>query len=135
MITNFLRKRKDGGPSSPVDAYFLIEIKALFTIAILRFNKGRRESFHTHAFDACTWFLKGELLEECVTGTTHMYTRSIKPKVTLKEKNHRVLAMKDSWCLTIRGPWVEVWTEYEEKENITTIFSWGRKIVCKFKGK
>jgi hypothetical protein len=135
MVSNFLRKRKDGGSSSPVDAYFLIEIKSLFSIALLKFNKGGREAFHTHAFDAYTWFLKGELLEECVTGATHTYTRSIKPKVTLKEKNHRVLAMKDSYCLTIRGPWAEVWTEYMEKEDTTTIFSWGRKIVCKFKGK
>ena len=51
-------KCKDGGKESPVDGYFLIECKGLFSVALLKFNKGGREAYHTHAFDAYTWFLK-----------------------------------------------------------------------------
>ena len=71
-------KCKDGGKESPVDAYFLIECKGLFfSVALLKFNKGGREAYHTHAFDAYTWFLKGDLVEEDVSGEQYTYKRSI----------------------------------------------------------
>jgi hypothetical protein len=60
----FFSKAKDGGPESPVDGYFLIEIKSLFSIVLLHFNFGARESFHTHAFNAFTLWLKGNVYEE-----------------------------------------------------------------------
>lgn len=130
----FLTKCKDGGPKSPVDAYFLCEIKGLFSIALLKFNKGAREEFHTHAFDAWTWFLKGDLTEEDVNGDTYWYSRNLFPKLTLKSKNHKVRAAKDSWCFTIRGPWNDFWTEYDKEKNVTTTFTHGRKVVTKQEG-
>ena len=128
-LSHFFSKAKDGGPDSPVDAYFVIEIKCLFSIALLKFNKGGREAFHTHAFDAFTWFLKGHLVEEDVNGDLYVYERSLKPKLTLKSKNHRVKAVVDSWCFTLRGPWSEEWSEYSETTNTTTTFTHGRKVV------
>lgn len=124
---NILRKLKDGGPNSPVDCYFLCEFKSLFSVGVLRFSKGGRESFHSHAFDAFTWFLYGDLLEECVTGSTHKYKRSIFPKRTLKAKTHRVKAFSTSWCLTVRGPWKDRWVEI--KDNKHTTLTHGRQIV------
>jgi len=118
-ITHFFNKAKDGGSESPVDAYFLIEMKGLFSIAILKFNKGRRESFHTHAFSAFTWFIKGNLEEEKFDGTKIKYTKNLIPKLTKKDNNHRVKALEDSWCLTIRGPWNEFWTEDDATHTIT----------------
>ena len=129
-----MSKTKDGGKKSPVDAYFLIESKPLLSIALLKFNKGRREEFHTHAFDALTWFLKGELTEEDVSGEFYPYERSIIPKLTKKGKDHRVIATKDSWCFTIRGRWVDNWTEYNKDTNTTTVFTHGRKIVLQAVG-
>lgn len=117
-------KAKDGGPDSPVDAYFLIEWKRAFSIALLKFNKGGREAYHTHAFNAFTWFLKGDLREQDVDGWVYFYKRSLKPKFTPKEKCHRVKAFVDSWCLTIRGPWDKEWKEVEEGKE--TVFGWGR---------
>lgn len=127
-----LQKTKDGGSESPVDAYFLIEIKSLFSIAILKFNKGGRENYHSHAFDAWTWFLTGELLEERIIDNTKQYNRyfrSLLPKFTPKDNLHRVKAFKDSWCLTIRGKWKNTWTEYNEKEDKTITFTHNRKII------
>lgn len=129
IVSNFFKKRKDGGPDSPVDAYFLIESKMFFTIALLKFNKGAREQFHTHAFDAFTWFLKGDLVEEDINGTFYKYKRSLLPKLTRKDKNHRVKAKQTSWCFTIRGPWQKTWTEDDVSNNITTTFTSGREIV------
>ena len=122
----FFSKAKDGGPESPVDAYFLFEIKSLASIAILKFNKGARESFHTHAFSALTWFISGDMTEERIDGTATKYSRSIFPKITKKLNNHRVIAHKTSWCFTIRGPWEKTWTEY--RDGVTTTLTHGRVI-------
>lgn len=128
-ISNLFNKVKDGGPESPVDAYFLIEIKSLFSIAVLKFNKGGREAYHTHAFNAFTWFLKGDLEEQDVNGDRFQYRRGLLPKVTKREKNHRVFAKQDSWCLTFRGPWAKQWTEYKEAEDQTITLTSGRVVV------
>ena len=123
----FLSKAKDGGPESPVDAYFLFEIKPFGSIALLKFNKGTRESFHTHAFNAMTWFLYGDMIEENINGSLRKYSFSLLPKITKKTNNHRIIAYKPSWCFTIRGPWARTWTE--DKDGNTTVFGHGRIIV------
>lgn len=129
MISQFFSKAKDGGPQSPVDAYFLIEIKGLFTIALLKFNQGAREQFHTHAFNALTWFLCGEMDEASYDGQLRRYRRSLIPKFTPRDKNHRVIACVDSWCLTVRGPWCSTWTEHDRGRGLVTTFSDGRLVV------
>lgn len=128
-FTQFLSKAKDGGSKSPVDGYFLFEIKDLCSIALLKFNEGTREEFHTHAFNALTWFIKGDLIEEDVDGSLLKYQRSIFPKITLREKNHRVIAKKNSWCFTVRGKWVDKWAEFNKETGKVTVLTHGRKIV------
>lgn len=143
FVSNFFTKKKDGGPNSPVDGYFLIEIKSLFSISLLKFNKGGRESFHSHAFNALTWFIKGDLVEQRLgkreDGTKGMkyytYKRSLIPKFTSKFNSHRVVAAKDSWCLTVRGPWCKYWHEYNEGRNETTVMTHGRKVISKMPGR
>lgn len=122
-----LKWSKDGGPESPVDAFFVVEIKSLFSVALLRFNEGGREAFHTHAFNAWTWFISGDLVEEDINGEFHIYERNILPKITRRTKNHRVIANKTSWCITVRGPWAKTWTEDTETHH--TVLTHGRRIV------
>jgi len=122
-----LKWSKDGGPESPVDAFFIVEIKSLFSVALLRFNKGGREAYHTHAFNAWTWFISGDLVEQDINGEFHIYERSIVPKITRRTKNHRVIADKTSWCFTVRGPWSDTWTEDTETHH--TVLTHGRRIV------
>lgn len=129
----FFSKAKDGGPDSPVDAFFLFEIKPIGSIAILRFNQGAREAFHTHAFNALTWFICGDMVEETIDGSFKPYRRSLLPKFTPRVNNHRVRVYKTSWCLTIRGPWRNTWTEDTEKE--TLILTHGRKVLYSIKKK
>lgn len=124
-----LKKTKDGGPESPVDAYFLIEIKWLFSIAMLKFNKGSRENYHSHAFNALTWFLSGALLEKRPGSPSKSYTRSFLPKVTPRELMHKVYAYEDSWCLTLRGPWCKWWKEYNEETGEVTILGKHREVL------
>lgn len=131
----FFYKGKDGGPDSPVTGYWLIEIKSLFSIVLLRFNKGTRENFHSHAFNALTWFIKGDLLEERiwvgdeVGGESTKYKRRLIPKITKRDNLHRVHAKNTSWCLSIRGPWSKTWVEYNQKEGGFIILTNGRRVV------
>jgi len=125
-----LSKVKDGGQESPVDAYFLVEWKSVFSIALLKFHKGRREQFHTHAFNALTWLVSGDLIEEdCDTGDFYQYDRFLMPKVTKRTTNHRVTAFKDSWCFTVRGPWSSEWREVDKDKNTVSTLTNGRKVT------
>lgn len=129
----FLQKTKDGGKESTVDAYFLIEIKGLFSIALLKFNKGSRANYHSHAFDALTWFIKGDMEEHRLydngTVTVKKYKQSIFPKITKRNNMHKVFANKTSWCFTIRGRWEKEWQEINPTTNMRETLTHGRKVV------
>lgn len=128
----FFTKMKDGGPDSPVEGYFLFEIKGLCSVALLKFNKGTREAYHTHAFNALTWFIKGNMREEKFRHSLcSVYTRSLLPKVTMRDNNHRVVAEEDSWCFTLRGPWSKYWTETNPRTGATTKLTHGRIVIRK----
>jgi hypothetical protein len=116
-------KGKDGGPESTVTGYWLIEWKGGFSIALLRFDGDSREVHHTHAFNAVSWLLKGELLEHVKTTYFHgdeekqveyfkRYLPSFKPIITNRVPLHKVSSKGRSWALTFRGPWVNHWWEY-----------------------
>lgn len=134
----FLQKVKDGGPKSNVDAYVLIEIKSLFSIMLLKFNEGSRDEYHTHAFNAVTIPLSGSLVQLELTrhSRPNMYEyRNFSIKKTPRTLFHKVVAMKDSWALTFRGPWEPFWKEYNPKTGTTTEFTHGRKVLATWSGK
>lgn len=122
---------KDGGPESPVTGYWLIEIKSLFSIVLLRFNKGTREAFHSHAFNALTWYLFGDMTEQRIYKNGYIvqkdYKFSLIPKITKRDNLHRVFARKTSWAISVRGPWSNTWQEYKDDKFIT--LTHGRKII------
>jgi hypothetical protein len=66
--------RKDGGRLSKVWGFFLLEIKALFSIVFLWFADGSREAFHSHAFHAVSWLFWGTLIEDTIDGKQVIYT-------------------------------------------------------------
>ena len=110
----FLSISKDGGPESHVWAYWLVEIKPWFSIAILRFEHGTRDSFHSHAFNAISWLLWGQLGETLIESpdSTWWYYPSLRPIITRRTTFHRVFSQGRSWVLTFRGPWAKSWSEY-----------------------
>ena len=126
-------KAKDGGPESLVTGYWLIEWKPVLSIALLKFEKGSRESYHTHAFNAVSWILKGELLENTLTSGEDIqktFNPSIIPLWTPRQCFHRVFGIAPvTWALTFRGPWVDKWKEYLPKINKHIILTHGRKEV------
>lgn len=118
---------KDGGPDSHVYGLF-IEFKKLFSIVLLRFDHGTREAFHTHAFNAVSWLLTGELYEEFISGAGHALYPSFKPIITRRNTFHKVKSMGTSWALSFRGPWLDKWAEVGE-DGIFRVLTHGRREV------
>lgn len=132
------QKASDGGKDSGVSAYFLIEWKRVFSIALLHFNTGTREAYHSHAFNALTLWLKGEVEEQrlqrlplifhtCRVITTKRYEGG-DWKLTTRDNMHRVKALTPAWALTFRGPWSDTWQEDRNGEIVT--LTHGRKVVA-----
>lgn len=127
---------KDGGEESTVWGYWLVEIKSLFSVALLCFEDGSREAYHNHAFNCISWVLKGKLKEDIIQidnddefHTYKVYKPAIFPIRTYKNTFHKVSSSGRTWVFTIRGPWNKEWNEYlPEEQRIITLKS-GRKIV------
>jgi hypothetical protein len=121
---------KDGGPESRVYVYGL-EIKSLFSVLLLRFDEGSREAFHTHAFSAISWLIKGQLWEKLPhDGLPRwvVYKPSIRAIHTPRERMHQVLGIAPSnWVLTLRGPWKNTWRDISARGDFT--LTHGRKVV------
>lgn len=108
-----LFKSKDGGPLSRVTGYWLFESKRFGSIVLLCFDKGSREAFHTHAFNAISWIIKGRLKEVLIDESTYYLNPSLKPVYTPRDRFHRVFGETDkTYVISFRGPWKKVWKEY-----------------------
>ncbi len=147
----FFELAKDGGPESRVWGYFLLEIKSLFSIVLLRFEDGSRDAYHSHAFNCISWVLKGKLNEyvPLPEGTTitaanvsqrtmdeimqspdllhATYRPSLKPVSTYRTTNHKVVSKGRAWVLSFRGPWAKEWKETVDGREI--VLTNGRKEV------
>lgn len=119
----------DGGKDSRVRGFWIIEIKSLFSIVVLKFREGSREAFHSHAFNAFTWFLKGKVVEHHVDGRSITWGPSLSPKYTPRSCFHKVFALVDTYALSIRGPWKNTWQEYRPKTKEFITLTHGRKMV------
>lgn len=116
----FFKKSHDGGKDSGVTGYWLIECKGLFSIVLLRFSMGSREAFHSHAFNAVTWWVKGcvfELFRD--DAEVKFWAPSWKPKYTPRGCFHKIMALEPSWAISFRGPWQKNWQEHKDGETYT----------------
>ncbi len=123
----FLKKRKDGGPESTVTGYWLVELKSLVSILFLSFKGRSREAYHSHAFNAVSWVLKGKLTEHLWNGGTKVYKPSFRPVFTPRKNIHKVDSDGTTWVLTFRGPWADRWIE-QRPEGLVTL-THGRKEI------
>ena len=123
-------KGKDGGSKSTVTGYWLIEWKQLFSVCLLHFEGKSREAYHTHAFNAISWVIKGRLTEHLICGKVVKYCPSLFPIVTLKNRFHKVDSDGSTWVLTFRGPWASTWKEWLPSKRRFATLTHGRKEVC-----
>lgn len=126
-------RAKDGGPESTVTGYWLAEIKSLFSVVLLRFSDGSRDSYHSHAFWSLNWVLKGKVREFELVGdvrpATKVYRPSFFPVVTRRSTFHRVVSDGTTWVFSIRGPWSSTWQEWDPRSQKKITLGHGRVIV------
>lgn len=126
----FFSRAKDGGPTSTVTGYWLVELKRLFSIVLLKFEDGSRDEFHDHAFNSLSWVLSGEVQEEFTDPFLSLtYRPSLSAVRTQRTRMHRVRSKGTTWIFSIRGPWSKTWTEYDPKTKKFTTLTHGRKVV------
>lgn len=127
-------KSKDGGPESTVTGYWLVEVKGLFSVVLLKFENGSRDAYHSHAFDSLNWVLKGKVEEwkQAVPGhrgvTIQEHRPSWRPIKTLRSTFHKVVSHGTTWVFSLRGPWADTWDEYIPGKGFQTL-THGRKVV------
>lgn len=131
-----LSKSKDGGPESRVLAYWLVEIKWLFSIVLLRFEDGSRDAYHTHAFNSVSWVLSGELQELHSPETKpdpfdrcEWHFPGPFPVITRRKTSHKVTSTGTTWVLSFRGPWAKTWQEYVPSTGKTSTLTHGRRPI------
>jgi len=125
------RRLKDGGPESRVTGYFLVEIKRLFSVVLLHFADGSRDAYHSHAFNAISWVLRGELIEIPLRANrANFYRPSFTPVKTPRTMFHKVISVGDTWVLSFRGPWAKTWQEYLPNEKRFITLTHGRREVA-----
>ncbi len=123
----FLSVGKDGGPESTVTGYWLVEIKGLFSVVLLKFEDGSRDAYHSHAFDSLNWVTnKGEVEENHLDGRKVIHRRSWRPVVTRRSTFHKVVSHGTTWVLSLRGPWSRTWREYDPRTERYTDLTHGR---------
>lgn len=121
---------KDGGPKSKVRGFWFIEIKSLFSIVLLRFERGSRDAYHEHAFNCFSWVLKGALFERFYDRrSVRWHMPSWRPFVTRRTDFHKVNSYGRTWVLSFRGPWAKAWLEYDEKSKEMYTLKSGRTKV------
>lgn len=120
---------KDGGKDSCVWGFWFIELKRWFSIAVLVFEDGSRDAYHSHAFNCMSLVLWGRLREEHLDGRVVDYVPSVVPVITRRETFHKVTSVGRTVVLTFRGPWASTWMEYLPKEDRTVALTHGRKEV------
>lgn len=127
-------KSYDGGPDSGVTGYWLVECKPIASVVLLHFSPGSRDAYHSHAFNAITLWLRGDVVEESLTSSSPMADitfwtwRPGQFKYTPRGKFHKIVASeKGAWALSIRGPWRDTWEEF--KHNKLTQLTHGRRIL------
>lgn len=145
VVMKLFKYGKDGGAESHVEGWWLIEWKSGFSIAVLKFSDGSRDAYHSHAFDAISWLLKGSLLEhtrkfdgssleiqDTIVHVFRTYTPSWLPIWTPRSRFHKVVSKGTSWVITFRGPWSKTWKEYTPGTRRNFILTNGRKIIHEY---
>jgi hypothetical protein len=126
-----LQWAKDGGPESGVYGFWLIEIKWLFSVVLLRFDSDNRAAYHSHAFNALTWWLAGAVEEHHRDGTIRKWRPSLIPKYTPRSCFHKVRPLGRTWALSLRGPWSQQWQEYrKDRQELITLENGRRVVAC-----
>ena len=129
----FLTAKKVALGKGNVTQYTLIECKELFSIIFYRWNTIDQVRFHTHAFNAHAFLLRGFYHEKVISDgkiIDKTVNQWLKPRFLARNYCHSIgYAKPQTMTLVITGAWQETWQEYFPDTNEWVTYSWGRKKI------
>lgn len=92
-----------------VSEHTLLEWKPLFSIKLFNFHRtdGSQDRFHTHAFNAISFLLKGNYIEEVIEDGRVVRLNRNRSRVLFipADQYHRITRSAGCRTLLITGPW------------------------------
>lgn len=105
----FWKRKTIGLGDQNVTELTILEYKKLFSIKLFKFHKtnGKQDRFHTHAFNAYSFLLKGNYIEEVLEGNVIKKLPRNRSRLLFipKDSFHRITKGTDCTTLLITGPW------------------------------
>ena len=96
----------------------ILEWKKLFSIKLFYFHKtsGKQDRFHTHSFNAVSFRLSGNYIEELVVDGKVVPLNRNRSRFIYIPKNeyHRITKSEGCRTILITGPWDKYWKELRE---------------------
>jgi len=116
-----------------VTQYTLFESKYLFSIIFYRWNTVDQVRFHTHAFNAYAFLLRGYYEEKVIVNNKVIdkaVNQLFKPRFLAKNYCHSIgYAKPQTLTLVITGRWQDTWQEYFPDTKKWVTYSWGRNKI------
>lgn len=105
----FLKKKMIQLGDQAVTEFTILEWKKLFSIKLFHFHKtcGSQDRFHTHAFNAVSFRIHGNYVEEIVKdGQVIKFDRNRSRFIYIpKDEYHRITRSDGCRTILITGPW------------------------------
>ncbi len=117
-----------------VSQFTLFECKQLFSIIFYKWNTVDQIRFHTHAFPAFAFLLKGFYNEKVLTSEGKIIDKTVnqlfKPRFLARNYCHCIgYAKPNTRTLVITGRWSKQWKEYFHDTGTWVTYEWGRKKI------
>jgi hypothetical protein len=133
----FKKKRVELGEGQ-VTQYTVFESKRLFSLIFYRWGTIDQVRFHTHAFGAVAFLLRGWYWEKVRFGGTTMtnfVNVPLVPRFLPRNYCHAIENSKPGTItMVIAGPWQKTWWEYFPKTDTWQQYGWGRVKLKKLVG-
>lgn len=111
----FWKRKTIGLGAQNVTELTILEYKKLFSIKLFKFHKtdGKQDRFHTHAFNAYSFLLKGNYIEEVLDGDVIKKLPRNRSRVLFipKDSFHRITKSTNCTTILITGPWGKTFKE------------------------
>ena len=109
--------------------FTIIEIKYVGGIIVNIFNTENQDRFHSHAFHALSWMIKGHYYEDVIVDNETVTKLIEKSRFIPRNYIHKITkSSPNAMSVTFEGPWESTWNEYFDNGRVKT-YTWGRRVI------
>ncbi len=112
-----------------IQRFILFEFKFIGGIILNIFNTDNQDRFHSHAFHAFSWMIKGWYNEDIILDNKVISKKIVHSRIIPKNYIHKIKeSSKNAISITFEGPWGNTWNEFFDDGRIK-LYTWGRKVL------